>query len=276
MTTQLIDQNACLQMKQRANLSYTAYGLRTSSKSATPTLGYNGEHHDTLTQLYLFGNGYRPYSSPLMRFITPDAYSPFLLGGVNSYCYCGGDPINFSDPSGKTRTPLVPVNPLVPRYGGNPTLSASSRLRQLERRLRADARRARRYAMRDVRAALNLVPGESSRVAINDTTAVIHPPTFSAAADLNPERQRSALLASSTENWSLNLSLTNDADTVAQNRFSLLLTEYENVPSPQVNPPVIPAQINQGTAIQSLASSIRRTTVRGVNSPISTENPNAP
>ncbi|UQB78814.1 RHS repeat-associated core domain-containing protein [Pseudomonas shirazica] len=113
MHTQPPDQKVPLEMKQKSHhttMNYSAYGLHTDCGSAAPALAYNGEHHDPFSRLYLLGNGHRPYSSRLMRFNTSDSQSPFLLGGLNSYCYCNGDPINFSDPSGQMRTPLRPVN----------------------------------------------------------------------------------------------------------------------------------------------------------------------
>ncbi|WP_338010005.1 RHS repeat-associated core domain-containing protein, partial [Pseudomonas sp. GM60] len=36
----------------------------------------------------------------LMRFNGPDSFSPFGRGGLNTYAYCLGDPINLSDPNG--------------------------------------------------------------------------------------------------------------------------------------------------------------------------------
>lgn len=39
----------------------------------------------------------------LMRFLSPDRLSPFGKGGINSYCYCSGDPINYIDPTGRAR-----------------------------------------------------------------------------------------------------------------------------------------------------------------------------
>ena len=36
-----------------------------------------------------------------MRFNSPDSLSPFSVGGKNAYAYCGGDPVNRSDPNGK-------------------------------------------------------------------------------------------------------------------------------------------------------------------------------
>lgn len=46
------------------------------------------------------GAGYRAYNPALMRFHSPDSWSPFGAGGANAYAYCGGDPVNLSDPSG--------------------------------------------------------------------------------------------------------------------------------------------------------------------------------
>ncbi|WP_448118628.1 RHS repeat-associated core domain-containing protein [Pseudomonas serbica] len=37
-----------------------------------------------------------------MRFTTPDDVSPFDVGGINAYAYCGNDPVNNFDPSGKS------------------------------------------------------------------------------------------------------------------------------------------------------------------------------
>ncbi|WP_325976824.1 RHS repeat-associated core domain-containing protein [Pseudomonas asiatica] len=269
MMTQLFDENAHLQMKRRSNqteMTYTAYGLHTVSDSTTPTLAYNGEFQDTLSQLYLLGNGHRPYNSRLMRFNTPDAQSPFSLGGINSYCYCIGDPINFSDPSGKTRTPLRPANTLQRRHGGNPTLRESSRLRQREALLKRQASLAGANARRDARAARDLAKfAEKARAAINSTNDAIHRQIYSAVADLN-QQQRSYLVAHSADNRALKLSFLKEAERLARTRTALLLTEYENVPLPQVNPPDIPVQVNQVTTVPTLATSIRRTTVRGVNS----------
>jgi RHS repeat-associated protein len=63
-------------------------------------LGYTGAYRDAVTGDYPLGNGYRAYLPMLMRFAAPDSWSPFGRGGVNPYSYCGGDPINRSDPGG--------------------------------------------------------------------------------------------------------------------------------------------------------------------------------
>lgn len=63
-------------------------------------IGYTGQHLDKKTGCYMLGNGYRAYSPELLRFIAPDAASPFGKGGINSYAYCSGDPVNCQDDSG--------------------------------------------------------------------------------------------------------------------------------------------------------------------------------
>jgi RHS repeat-associated protein len=52
---------------------------------------------------YFLGNGYRAYNPTLMRFHSPDSWSPFGRGGLNAYMYCVGDPVNSSDPTGHSR-----------------------------------------------------------------------------------------------------------------------------------------------------------------------------
>jgi RHS repeat-associated protein len=65
-------------------------------------LGFNGERPDPVTGHYLLGNGYRAFNPVLLRFNSPDSWSPFGEGGLNSYAYCLGDPINRYDPDGHT------------------------------------------------------------------------------------------------------------------------------------------------------------------------------
>lgn len=79
-------------------LGYTAYGY--SQKEPAAALGFNGERKDELLQAYALGNGYRFYCPALLRFFSPDVLSPFGKGGVNTYSYCQGDPVNRLDPTG--------------------------------------------------------------------------------------------------------------------------------------------------------------------------------
>ncbi|KAI0453887.1 hypothetical protein F5B21DRAFT_525499 [Xylaria acuta] len=84
------------------NTRYNPYGFGTASTSSTalPSIGYNGQWRDPVTGWYHLGNGYRVYNPVLMRFHAPDEWSPFTSGEVNAYGYCSGDPINMIDPSG--------------------------------------------------------------------------------------------------------------------------------------------------------------------------------
>ncbi|MGQ5523973.1 RHS repeat-associated core domain-containing protein [Chitinimonas sp. PSY-7] len=84
----------------RQLLAYTPYGDQPSASSLSLLLGFNGERIDPVTGWYLLGNGYRAYNPGLMRFHSPDSWSPFEGGGLNPYAYCQGDPINFVDPTG--------------------------------------------------------------------------------------------------------------------------------------------------------------------------------
>ncbi|MBK5431803.1 RHS repeat-associated core domain-containing protein [Bacillus mycoides] len=63
-------------------------------------LGFAGEQLEQVTGHYLLGNGYRTYNPVLMRFHSPDSFSPFDKGGINAYAYSEGDPINYKDPTG--------------------------------------------------------------------------------------------------------------------------------------------------------------------------------
>ncbi|WP_448111429.1 RHS repeat-associated core domain-containing protein [Pseudomonas lini] len=80
--------------------AYALYGHRLASNGLLSLLGFNGERPDPVTGHYLLGNGYRAFNPVLMRFNSPDSLSPFEKGGLNSYAYCLGDPINQIDPTG--------------------------------------------------------------------------------------------------------------------------------------------------------------------------------
>ncbi|WP_413470117.1 RHS repeat-associated core domain-containing protein [Pseudomonas putida] len=80
-------------------VTYTPYG-HSPEPEARQLLGFNGQRRSIVTGHYILGNGYRLYSPHLNRFCSPDSWSPFGNGGCNAYAYCGGDPINRTDPSG--------------------------------------------------------------------------------------------------------------------------------------------------------------------------------
>ena len=82
------------------HLAYTPYGHRIPENGLLSLLGFNGERPDPVTGHYLLGNGYRAFNPVLMRFNSPDNWSPFGEGGLNAYGYCVGDPVNQGDKTG--------------------------------------------------------------------------------------------------------------------------------------------------------------------------------
>lgn len=81
--------------------SYSPYGYQVGRGGrVTGLLGFNGERADPVTGHYLLGQGYRAYNPVLMRFNSPDNLSPFGKGGMSSYSFCEGDPVNNADPDG--------------------------------------------------------------------------------------------------------------------------------------------------------------------------------
>lgn len=79
--------------------AYSPYGVMNAALASG--LAFCGQYRDTLTGNYPLGNGDRFYSPVLMRFLSPDSLSPFGRGGINVYAYCGGEPVNRHDPTGR-------------------------------------------------------------------------------------------------------------------------------------------------------------------------------
>ena len=87
--------------------AYDAFGNCTVLNSWHATLAYanpiryRGYYYDIETGFYYLNARY--YNPEWRRFISPDdtAYlNPQNVNGLNLYCYCNNDPINFVDPSG--------------------------------------------------------------------------------------------------------------------------------------------------------------------------------
>ena len=88
--------------------SYDAYGNCTIDSSTTNydlahanPIRYRGYYYDEDSKLYYLNARY--YSPEFRRFISPDdtAYlDPENVNGLNLYCYCNNDPVNYCDPSG--------------------------------------------------------------------------------------------------------------------------------------------------------------------------------
>lgn len=89
--------------RQCHDLAYTPYGVSVSSQCSS-RVGFAGQWQDTHSGCYLLGMGRRMYDPSLGRFVSPDVLSPFGSGGVNAYAYCAGDPVNYVDPSGLSRS----------------------------------------------------------------------------------------------------------------------------------------------------------------------------
>lgn len=81
-------------------IGYSAYGEQSAQQEVATALGFNGQLREAKLGWYLLGNGYRAYNTRLMRFHSPDSWSPFGGGGLNAYMYCVGDPVNRVDPTG--------------------------------------------------------------------------------------------------------------------------------------------------------------------------------
>jgi RHS repeat-associated protein len=89
----------------RQPIAYSPYGHRSAENGLTSLLGFNGERPEPETGHYLLGNGYRAFNTFLRRFNSPDSLSPFEKGGLNTYAFCLGDPINQYDPTGNFALP---------------------------------------------------------------------------------------------------------------------------------------------------------------------------
>jgi len=94
---------------KKAGYTYDAYGNCTISNVGDFELAnnnpirYRGYYYDSETNWYYLNARY--YSPEWRRFISPDdtAYlDPESVNGLNLYCYCNNDPVNYCDPSGRS------------------------------------------------------------------------------------------------------------------------------------------------------------------------------
>lgn len=97
-TLLVIDSSASVVGYADHHVSYTPHGYTRQVRMSG--IAFKGQHLDAVTERYPLGNGYRFHSPALLRFCSPDNESPFGLGGVNSYAFVSGDPVNGSDPTG--------------------------------------------------------------------------------------------------------------------------------------------------------------------------------
>lgn len=97
-------------------MAYNCYGYCKTTGDSGRLLGFKGEFLDGFTDGYVLGQGYRFYSPTIMRFFSPDSFSPFGSGGTNPYIFCADDPVNHADPTGHA---LVFTNGRFYRTSGN-------------------------------------------------------------------------------------------------------------------------------------------------------------
>lgn len=76
--------------------AYTCFGL--PSVVTLAKISFNAQKFEL--GFYSLGNGYRCYSPSLLRFFSPDKFSPFKEGGFNAYAYCSAEPTNRQDDAG--------------------------------------------------------------------------------------------------------------------------------------------------------------------------------
>ena len=82
----------------------SGYSINVSSNYAVAVMNpfrYRGYYYDVETQLYWVSSRY--YSPELCRWISPDSIEyldPESINGLNLYCYCYNNPVNYSDGSG--------------------------------------------------------------------------------------------------------------------------------------------------------------------------------
>ncbi|MFJ3148569.1 MULTISPECIES: RHS repeat-associated core domain-containing protein [Pseudomonas] len=187
-----------------ASVTYTPYGFHTTKSPTASLLMFTGGYYDARTGCYLLGNLHRLYSCTLMRFHSPDKFSPFASGGRNCYAYCFGDPVNYTDASGMTpkRKVLAPrsqqtvspapisLNPQVARLDQRRFTDGNRQARREILRARAHANEQRRIAERRRQAALLLPPGFQ---AVNEAVAAISDHAALAAMQAGEQYTRVAL-----------------------------------------------------------------------------------
>ena len=110
--TAIYDQNGVC----KAEYAYDAWGNCTVTNSGdfsiayTNPILYRGYYYDRSTGLYYLNARY--YNPQWRRFISPDStdyIDPENVNGLNLYCYCNNDPVNYADPSGRLAVSLTVI-----------------------------------------------------------------------------------------------------------------------------------------------------------------------
>ncbi|KAF4443777.1 rhs repeat-associated core domain [Fusarium acutatum] len=86
----------------------TSFSLRRSKQEASRKYRFAGYERDKETGLYYCNARY--YAPWLGRWMTPDPLG--TKDGLNLYCYCGNDPVNYVDPTGMFKAMRIAAVPL--------------------------------------------------------------------------------------------------------------------------------------------------------------------
>lgn len=97
-----VDNASSVLRRAKAPRAYMPFGFMATE---CPQTAFTGQRLET--GQYLMGAGYRAYSPDINRFGAPDRHSPFGRGGLNSYAYCGAEPVNRADVQGANWTKLL-------------------------------------------------------------------------------------------------------------------------------------------------------------------------
>ncbi|WP_176513569.1 RHS repeat-associated core domain-containing protein [Pseudomonas faucium] len=102
LATDAQDSTVISELESQASIAYSPYGHDSCPPTSLVLSRFTGQSWLPSAIGYMLGNGHRLFNPGLMRFYSADGLSPFGQGGLNAYAYCANDPINRSDPSGKS------------------------------------------------------------------------------------------------------------------------------------------------------------------------------
>ena len=157
---------AALNPEHLTPVTFSVYGYPANAHRLP---GFNGERYDPLTGYYLLGNGYRAFNPVLMRFNSPDSWSPFGKGGINAYAYCEGDPVNRVDPTG--HTPLLLKQVLRRLRIMKPTPKVRSPINKIDETIDAEIRAAHLQKKTRISNLKNALQHEGEKAVLNDQIA---------------------------------------------------------------------------------------------------------
>ena len=168
-------------------IAYSAYGEQSAQQEVATGLGFNGQLREARLGWYLLGNGYRAYNPRLMRFHSPDSWSPFGRGGLNPYMYCVGDPVNRSDPTGHAGGFWSLFKSPNYRVGTPPYISPEAGGRAMRSMLKDQPLPEKTHDLSGVFGASGLIAGPKPKISWANDGGEIHGISHSSFVSQNPE-----------------------------------------------------------------------------------------